>query len=209
MTFAIKALTRNDIGTKNAKKIRNSGNIPAIIYQKEKNINISVPTKEFETEYFKGNILATIIEIEIDGKKTKNIVKDISLDPVTQRPVHIDFETCEGLKNINIAAKFNFIGKDKSPGLKRGGFLHVANRRASLSCPIDEKIPVSIDVKVDSLHLSSKIWSDQVSLPQNIKFASKNKFLICSIIGRGKSKTDDAKADGEQAAEAGEAKNDG
>ena len=44
---------------------------------------------------------------------------------------------------------------------------------------------------------------------ENIKFASKNKFLICSIIGRGKSKTDDAKADGEQTAEAGEAKSDG
>ena len=121
MTFSIKALTRSEIGTQNAKKIRNSGNIPAIIYQKENNINISVPTKEFEAEYFKGNILATIIEIEINGKKTKNIVKDISLDPVTQRPIHIDFVTCEGLKNVNIAAKFNFIGKDKSPGLKRGG----------------------------------------------------------------------------------------
>ena len=193
MTLTLKALSRNEIGTQSVKKIRNSGNIPAIIYNKAGNINISLPAKEFEIEYFKGNIFATIIEIEIDGNKTKNIARDVSLDPVTQRPIHIDFASCEGLKNIEIAAKFNFIGKDKSPGLKRGGFLHVANRRAKLSCPIANDLPSLIDVKVDALHLSAKVWSDEITLPEGVKFSNKNRFLICSIIGRGKSKTDEVK----------------
>jgi large subunit ribosomal protein L25 len=94
---------------------------------------------------------------------------------------------CNDNQPIVAQAKINFINTDKSPGLKRGGFLHVVARKVTLICETENKIPTNIEADVGSLHVGAKFRSSQLNIPNGCKLLKKSNFLIASIIGRGKS----------------------
>lgn len=201
MSTILKAQKRENIGSAAVKKIKREGFIPAIIYGAKESQNVSVNLKDFETLYLKTLALTTVVELDIDGKKTKAIAHKIDLDPVNDRPIHVDFFNCDDDKNIKAKARLNFVGKDKSPGLKRGGFLNTVLRRVELICDNASVIPHEVDVDASKLHLGSKITSEDVALPAGTKFAKKGKFLIASVTGRGKSAEEPAAAAGAEGEE--------
>ena len=193
--FNLKVNTRNSLGSSNSRRIRKSGQIPAIIYNKNgANSNIVVDGKIFERQYFKGNIFTTPANIELDGKALTIIAHKIELNPVTDRPDHIDFVPLNKNETAKIKTKLNFINKDKSSGLKKGGFLHIVLRKIDVLCTPD-LIPDSVDVDVASLKVGDKIWSQNLKLPEGVKLFKKTKFLIASIIGRGTKDDDEDKAE--------------
>lgn len=204
MSTILKAQKREKFGTKVVKQIKRAGFIPAIIYGEKECQNVSIDIKEFETLYFSTTALTTVVELDIEGKKTKVVAHKIDLDPVTDRPVHVDFFNCDDDKNIRIKAKINFTGKERSPGLKRGGFLNVVLRRVELICDNASVIKHTIDVDASKLHLGHKITSENLVLPAGVKFSKKGKFLIASVTGRGKTSEEGAtevSAEGTEGAE--------
>lgn len=184
MTAVIKAQSRQELGSASAKKIKNAGKIPAVIYGKE-NINITLDGKEFEFEYFKGNITASVIELDLDSKKTKVIAHNVDLDPVSDRPVHVDFFACDNATEVRAQPKLNFINKDRSVGLKRGGFLNVSRRKVHVVCQGLDKVVDTIDVDVSKMQVGDKIRGNDLVLPEGVKLAKNGSFLIAGIIGRG------------------------
>lgn len=200
MSISLKAEKREQTGSAAAKKIKRSGQIPAIIYSKNGNVNISVSAHEFEREYFKGAMQTTVIELELGGKKIKAIAHKIQLDVVTDRPTHIDFFNCDETKGIISKPKLIFANQDKSPGIKKGGFLHVVLRRAEVVSV--KEVASEIVIETGHLHIGSKIRANDVILPEGVKFTKKGNFLIASITGRGKSEEEKAPVAGAPAAAA-------
>lgn len=201
MSITLKAEKRDQLGTAASRKIKRAGRIPAVIYSPKGNVNLSLDTRDFETEYFKGGILTTVIELELDGKKTKVIAHKVELDPVSDRPVHVDFLGCDDSKVIRAKPKFSFINQDKSLGLKRGGVLNIVMRRVEVICDGEKSVPASIEVDIAPLHIGSKVRASDIKLPVGVKIAKKGNFLVASITGRGKS-DDDAAAAAQAAAPA-------
>jgi large subunit ribosomal protein L25 len=183
-SISIKAEKRENIGTLSAKKIRKNNLIPAVIYDKNGNLNISIDGKEFEKQYFKGDILSSVIELELGDKKIKTIAHKVELDAVTDRPIHIDFFNSEEKKSVRVQAKINFINADKSAGLKKGGFLNVVIRKVALICDDESKIISKIDVDIATMQVGNKIRAVDLKLPQGVRLLKKDNFLIASITGR-------------------------
>ena len=191
MSITINTKIRNEIGTSSAKKLKKQGLIPAVIYNKDGNINLSIDAYQFLFEYKKGNSTTTVLNLKIDDNKNyRAIPYKIELDPVSDAPIHIDFMLCNPNQSIIAQAKINFTNTDKSPGLKRGGFLHVVARKATLICEGENNIPTNIEADVGSLYVGSKFRSSQLKIPAGCKLEKKSNFLIASIIGRGKSEED-------------------
>jgi large subunit ribosomal protein L25 len=187
MSIVLKAEVREQVGSLASKKIKRQGLIPAVIYSKDKNINISLNSRDFEQQFFKGVTLTSVIDLEIGGKKTRVIAHKIDLDPVSDRPVHIDFMLCENNKPIRAKPKINFSNQDKSPGLKKGGFLHIVARSLEVLCEGEKSIPQFIEADVSSMHVGNKFRAENLKLPSGVTLLKKGNFLIASIIGRGKS----------------------
>ncbi len=187
MSIVLKAEVREQTGSLASKKIKREGLIPAVIYSKEKNINITLNSRDFEQQFFKGVTLTSVIDLEISGKKTRVIAHKIDLDPVSDRPVHIDFMLCQDNKPIRAKPKIKFLNQDKSPGLKKGGFLHIVARSLEVLCEGEKSIPQFIEADVGTLHVGSKFRAENLKLPSGVKLLKKGNFLIASIIGRGKS----------------------
>jgi large subunit ribosomal protein L25 len=204
MSVLLKAEKREILGSSEARRIRKASRIPAIIYSKNGNINLSLDVKEFEHEYFKGNSLTSLFELELDGKKIKVIAHQIELDPVSDRPVHVDFFDREESKTLRAKPKLVFINQEKSPGLKKGGFLHVVLRKIEVVCESEKAIPEKIEVDIGSMQVGQKIRASNLKLSDGVKLSKKGNFLIASIIGRGKAEEEE-KAATDAAAAAGAA----
>ncbi|MBM3589934.1 MAG: 50S ribosomal protein L25/general stress protein Ctc [Alphaproteobacteria bacterium] len=187
MSISLKAENREQLGTLASRKIKRQGLIPAVIYSKKGNINLTLNSRDFEQQFEKGVVLTSVIDLEISGKKTRVIAHKVELDPVSDRPIHIDFMLCEENKPIRAKPKIKFTNQDKSPGLKKGGFLHIVARKLEVLCDGEKSIPETIDADVGSLHVGSKFRANNLSLPQGVKLLKKGNFLIASVIGRGKS----------------------
>src|SRR5690606_5796506 len=141
----------------NCRRYRKEGYVPAVICDKNgEDLHITVNSKELEKEYLKGNIFATVINIEVDVKKLQAIPNKIDLHPVTDRPIHINFIKLEKSEKVRAKVKLNFINKEKSKGLKRGGYLNIVMRRVELICD-PSSVPSSIDVDVQELKVSDKV----------------------------------------------------
>ncbi len=182
--IVLKAEKREKLGSLEAKKIKKAGKIPAVIYSKNGNVNLSIDSKEFEHEYFKGTSLSSVVELEVEGKKIKVIAHKVELDPVSDHPVHVDFFNCEETKEIKAQPKINFLNQDKSPGLKRGGFLNVTARKVAVVCENEKSVPAKIDVDVGAMQVGQKIRGNDLKLPDGVKLAKNGKFLVASITGR-------------------------
>lgn len=183
---------RKDLGSSNTNRLRKEGKIPAVIYGNggKDNIYISVSQNNFNKEYLKGSIETKPMELDIDGQKYKVLTYQIDIDPVTDLPRHIDFTNIEGKTEVKVHIPIIFQNRDKSPGVKRGGFLNILKRK--IQCHVDpNNIPDSISIDVGNMHIGDKLKIDMVQLPTNTKAVDKTNFNICSITGRGKS-TDDA-----------------
>lgn len=201
-SFNLKASTRQTLGSADSRRVRKAGQIPAIILGANgKNLNIVIDAKDFEHQYFKGNVQTSKAEIELDGKKILAIAHKIELDPVSDRPVHVDFLPVEKNKKVKAHVKLKFVGQDKSPGIKRGGFLHVVARKVTVLCSSDV-IPDIIEVDISSSKVGVKIRNEDLKLPEGVSLVNKGSALIASMLGRASKEEDEKAATPEAAAAA-------
>ena len=103
----------------------------------------------------------------IDGKEEKVIPRDISFDPLSDEPIHIDFlRIIEGAK-LALEIPVKFVNSEKSPGLKKGGVLNIVRRKIELKCPA-ENIPSELVVDLDNTEIGTSIKISSIKLPENV-----------------------------------------
>jgi len=141
--------------------LRNSGEVPAIIYGGEsQNEKVSISKKLLKSCLENENFLSTILTLNIGGKPQNVLPREIKYDVISDEPIHVDFlRVMPGLK-IRIEVPVKFINHEKSPGLKKGGVLNIVRRKVELKCP-SEKIPdhLLIDLEGVDIGISFKISS--------------------------------------------------
>jgi len=182
-TQELRAEPRSGTGKGAAFQIRRKGLVPGVIYGgKDEPQNISVDYRTLERHVETGTFLTTLFMLEIDGKKTRVLPRALQVDPVSDRPVHIDFmRLSEGAK-IRIAIPVHFRNQGESPGLKRGGVLNVVQHDIDVICPADN-IPDTIEVDLTGLDIHDSIHISSVTLPEGVKSIIRGRdFTICSIV---------------------------
>tara|TARA_Y100000816_G_scaffold228980_1_gene174079 strand:- start:477 stop:1193 length:717 start_codon:yes stop_codon:yes gene_type:complete len=164
----IQAIIRDTKTKGQVKDLRNNGNIPGIIYGgEEPNQKITISIKEIKNLISKENFLSNVISISIDNKEQKVLTRNISLDTVTDEPIHIDLMRIVKGGKIIIEIPVKFINNELSPGLKRGGVLNIVRRKVELRCPA-ENIPNELVVDLEGLEIGTSIKISSVTLPENV-----------------------------------------
>ena len=162
------ANTRNNKTKGELSAIRDSGNVPAIIYGgKEKNEKISISKKIIKTTIEKENFLSNIITLSVNGKNQNVLPREVVYDVLTDEPIHIDFlRVVPGVK-IKIEVPVEFINHEKSPGLKRGGVLNIVRRKVELKCP-SEKIPEKLTIDLDNVDIGESFKISSIKLDTDV-----------------------------------------
>ena len=148
--------------------LRNSGNVPAVIYGGEaQNETISVSKKILKSLIEKQNFLSNIVTLKVDGKAQNVLPREIKYHIISDEPIHVDFlRVVPGVK-IRIEVPVQFINHEKSPGLKRGGVLNIVRRKVELKCP-SEKIPSVITLDLDGVDIGESFKISAVKLEEGV-----------------------------------------
>ncbi len=194
----LKGEVRNNTGTGPARELRRHGLIPATLYgNKQEPLSVSLEEKEVTKLYRKPGFSSTVIELELSGKKYKVLPKAVDLHPITDLVRHADFVflPTKGTQKVHVPILYE--GKDKSLGLKRGGFFNIIHRKLELVCPVNA-IPSNVSIDVSSMIVGSSVKAANVKLPEGCSLVSKKDYVLASITGRA-SKNNEAEGEAEGA----------
>jgi large subunit ribosomal protein L25 len=184
-TQVIKAQGRQSRGKSGARAVRREGLVPGIIYGGDTAAqdSIAIDQNELSKMIARGRFLASVFEIEVDGKITKAIPRDVQLDPVRDTPVHVDFQRIGADNRVKLRVPVKFFNDLLSPGLKRGGVLNVVRREVEVWAPAD-KVPEVFEVNLEGLEIGRSIHISAVALPEGVQPVIQDRdFTIATIAG--------------------------
>ena len=164
-----------------ARSVRRAGRVPGVIYGgKQEPVLISLDPRELSRELHKTGFFATLFELSLDGASHRVLPRDVQLDPVTDKPLHVDFLRVTADSTVVVQVPVEFINEVKSPGLKRGGVLNVVRHEIELRCAVDS-IPQSIVVDLDGLNIGDSIHISHVKLPEGVRPTVDRDFTVASV----------------------------
>ena len=132
----IKASARARSGTGGARATRREKRVPGIVYgDTGEPQTIALDANELSIIIGRGKFLSTLFELDVDGKKTRVIPREVQLDPVKDTPIHVDFQRVGPGARIRVNVPVRFINEALSPGLKRGGVLNIVRHEVEVTAP--------------------------------------------------------------------------
>jgi large subunit ribosomal protein L25 len=165
----LRAEPREKKGKGPAFQLRQKGFIPGILYGgKGEPETLQVELRSFEKLYASGRLHSTLVMLEVSGKKQRVLPRQIQIDPVTDRPIHVDFMRLEEGARVVIAVAVRFHGQENSPGIKRGGVLNIVRHEVELYCPVDN-IPEYIEGDLEGMDIGDSIHISKFKLPPGVK----------------------------------------
>ena len=165
---SLEASIRNTKTKGELNSLRNSGNVPAIIYGGEaQNEKITISKKILKTLIESDNFLSSIITLNIGGKTIKALPREIKYDIISDEPTHVDFLRIVAGVKVRIEVPVKFLNHEKSPGLKRGGVLNIVRRKVELKCP-SEKIPENLVIDLDGVDIGESFKISSINLESDV-----------------------------------------
>lgn len=181
----LEATKREETGKGAARALRREGMIPGIVYGKgTEEVKITTSYREFNKEYQHGHFTSKVVELNIAGDKVNVLPRDIQLHPVTDQPLHVDFQHVNDSTRINVMVGMVFRNADKSVGIKRGGVLNVVRRDIELNCKVDS-IPRYLEADIGEMTIGDSIHISDIKLPEGCEPAIVDRdFTVATIAGR-------------------------
>ena len=166
----IKATSRNVEGKGASRRLRHAASIPAIVYGgKAEPMPIQLEHEKIwlasQHEWF----YASILDLDIDGKVEKVLLRDMQRHPYKQLIMHLDFQRVDAKQAIRVAVPLHFLNEDKSPAGKAADVVvtHELNE-VQISC-LPKDLPEFIEVDLTDLTLGQTIHLSELKLPKGVE----------------------------------------
>ncbi len=157
MDATLQAEKRDGRGKNEARRLRASGRIPAVVYgaEKGKAVEISVDPKALLRILHSESGVNTLIGLQLDGGASRVLVKEYQLEPIAHRLLHADFYQVAMDKMLTVTVPF--ILKGEARGVKQqGGVVDFVHREIEIEVlPAD--IPENITVDISELMLGQGV----------------------------------------------------
>lgn len=174
----LNAKERTTSGKSAAKKLREVGSIPAVMYNdKGKATMLEVNETEFE-KVWRTITPTTSINLNVDGKECLALIKDTEYNIRTDKVLHADFFVPAKSEKLVVTMKIHYTGN--AAGVLKGGFMVKHLPEIKLSASIAD-LPESIVVDVAALNIGDELRVKDLTLGKGITILSDSNALLVSI----------------------------
>ncbi|MFH1160908.1 MAG: 50S ribosomal protein L25/general stress protein Ctc [bacterium] len=143
---------RENVGKKDAKRIRREGKVPCVLYGGKEQIHFLTDEKLFSKLIFTPEVY--IIKLNIAGTEHLTIMQDVQYHPVTDRILHVDFLEIHPEKPVTIAVPVKLTGTPN--GVLQGGKLHKKERKLKIKALINQ-LPDFIEIDIAHLEIGQSV----------------------------------------------------
>lgn len=166
----IKATVRADAGKGASRRLRRTGQVPAVVYgghAEPSSIEILHNTVWLASahEWF----YSSIIDLNVDGQVQKVILRDMQRHPVKPLIMHMDFLRVSADEAIRVRVPLHFLNQDTSPAGKAGGVVitHEVNE-VEVSC-LPANLPEYIELDLSGLKAGDTVHLSDIKLPAGVE----------------------------------------
>lgn len=174
------ASVRESFGKGAMRRLRVSGNTPAVLYGNDKDVtSLQLETKSFLKNLYQISRKNAVVNLSVDGDTRHVMMREVQTDPVTDSLIHADFFEINLDTPRTFSVKIEFVGKPI--GVDRGGEMVTHNTVISLEgAPLD--IPDVVSVDVSGIDAGETILFSNIELPANTKMVSNGDILCVEVI---------------------------
>ena len=174
----LKASARANKGSADARKIRRSGRIPAVLYGRSgKALSIDLDAREFSTGV-KGISESTIVKVDVDGKSVEAFVKDTQRNIQDGKILHVDFYEVES--GVMLRAKVTIQLKGNAIGVREGGVLEFPLHEIEVEC-LPKDLPERIELDISGLGANQSIHVRDLTLAEGVRVLSSTDQVIALV----------------------------
>jgi large subunit ribosomal protein L25 len=186
MDATLEVVKRDGRGKNEARRLRVSGRIPAVVYGARKDgkaptgVPVAADPKEVLRILHSEAGANTLINLKFDGGESQVMVKEYQLDPVTHQLLHADFYQLAMDREITVTVPVHIKGESKGVKLQ-GGMLDFITREVQVLC-LPANIPERIEIDVTELALHDAIRLRDLPPNPNWKALSEPETMLVHII---------------------------
>lgn len=163
-----------------AKNLRKEGLLPAIIYNKTKNIPIEVSKKAFD-KVFRQTGQSRIINLDVEGENIETLVKQVQMNKRLREPQHVDFYAITWGQAVSVHVPIEYVGT--AAGVRSGGQLDIKRREINIRV-LPKLIPESIKVNINDLNIGEVIHISDAEgeLPEGASFLDNPELTLITVV---------------------------
>lgn len=166
--FEFVAQSRQSTGKTAARAIRRAGSVPAVIYGHGEPQLLSLDHNEVVKHLAHEEVYSHILDLTIDGKTEKAILKGVQRHPAKVRILHLDFLRIDLNDRIKVHVPLHFINEHSGIGGKKGGVAAHTMTNVEVLC-LPAYLPEFIEVDLANLDLGQSIHLSELKLPANVQ----------------------------------------
>lgn len=157
-TIRIEAEARGRAGKGAARATRKEGLVPAVIYGAKQDAQlIALDPRVVMKELQKGGWHSHIFEVAVkDGTTERALMRDVQFHPVTDRPIHVDFQRLAAGSRVRLLVPVRFLNDAACPGLKAGGVLNVVRREIEVFVD-PENVPDHFEIDLAAANIGDSL----------------------------------------------------
>jgi large subunit ribosomal protein L25 len=160
----IRAETREP-GTRNAnERLRRNGQLPAVIYghgEAPETVALSAHDVALAIEH-----TAHVVKLQIDGKETEYLIKEVQYDHLQRTPIHLDLMRVKIDEKVEVSVALELKGTAK--GTLEGGVVVQQLNELQVECLL-HRIPSILRLKIDELGMNESRQVKDVPLPEGVE----------------------------------------
>lgn len=187
---------RTETGKGVARKLRAAGRVPAVIYGHNREPqSLTVDGRELGRLLDKITAGSTVVELAVDGKTARTLIREIQRHPVKRTLVHVDFQELVAGEKVTVQCPLVFVGTPE--GVRnQGGIFEEILREVSISVD-PASIPNHIDVDVSKLTIGHPIHVRDLTLPAGVTVLDDADLTVCAVAGTRAEASEASTASGE------------
>jgi large subunit ribosomal protein L25 len=194
-TIEITGFFRKDLGKKSSKELRKTNNVPCNIYGGKENIHFYSHENNFTKLVYTPD--AHLVNLNIEGKAYKVVLKEIQFHPVTDKIIHIDFNEVTVDKPVTMAVPIKVSGD--SVGIIAGGKLRIRKRSLIVKGFADD-IPEVLPVDITNLKIHQSIKVGDLAFDKVELLEPRRSMVLQVATSRVAQKTEETEVEGGEAA---------
>ncbi|WP_455197722.1 50S ribosomal protein L25/general stress protein Ctc [Kaarinaea lacus] len=168
--FNVTAETRKDVGKGASRRLRHAGRIPGVIYGAgQEAVSLTMNHDDILHHLEHEAFYSHILNVSVDGKVQKAVLKDVQRHPSKAKIMHVDFLRVSEKDKIHMHVPLHFINEEMAPGVKIGGGL-VSHLMSSVDIVcLAKDLPEYLEVDLGNLNTGESLHLSDIKLPDGVE----------------------------------------
>jgi large subunit ribosomal protein L25 len=167
---------RSETGTRQMRRLRNAGAVPAILYgHGQPPVSLAIGDSEVKAMLRHG---ARVVDLE-GAVAEKAFVRELQWDTFGNEVLHIDLTRVSADERVTVEVTVELKGQAECPGIREGGIVDHVGHSVEIECPVIA-IPDKLILRLAKLTLDGHVNADAIDLPEGVTLISEPDMVIAT-----------------------------